>query len=66
MIGKSGELRKGAYTLRVIRAGTGLENWDEWCRRVVWYGNRRGAYLYKYNFAALENGEDIEPMAKMS
>ncbi len=21
--------------------------WDDWCREVVWYGNKRGAYLYR-------------------
>lgn len=21
-------------------------SWDEWCRKVVWYGNKKGAYLY--------------------
>ena len=20
--------------------------WQEWCREVVWYANKRGAYLY--------------------
>ena len=20
--------------------------WDEWCQKVVWYGNKKGAYLY--------------------
>ena len=21
-------------------------SWDDWCREVVWYGNKKGAYLY--------------------
>jgi radical SAM superfamily enzyme YgiQ (UPF0313 family) len=21
-------------------------SWDEWCREVIWYGNKKGAYLY--------------------
>ena len=24
-------------------------DWQEWSREVVWYGNKRGAYLYSYN-----------------
>ncbi len=24
-------------------------SWDEWCQEVVWYGHRRGAYLYGNN-----------------
>jgi len=23
-----------------------LRTWDDWCREVVWYGNKKGAYLY--------------------
>jgi radical SAM superfamily enzyme YgiQ (UPF0313 family) len=22
------------------------DTWDEWCQKVVWYGNKKGAYLY--------------------
>jgi len=22
------------------------ESWDDWCREVIWYGNKKGAYLY--------------------
>ena len=21
-------------------------SWDDWCREVIWYGNKKGAYLY--------------------
>ncbi len=29
-------------------------SWDEWCREVVWYGHRRGAYLYGNNTVETE------------
>ena len=48
MLGEPVELRSGLYKVRVIREGTRLSSWDEWCRKVVWYGNRRGAYIYDY------------------
>ena len=22
------------------------DTWDDWCQKVVWYGNKKGAYLY--------------------
>ena len=22
-------------------------SWDQWCQEVIWYGNKKGAYLYK-------------------
>ena len=25
------------------------ESWSEWCQNVVWYGNKKGAYLYPIN-----------------
>ena len=28
------------------RTGTTWSSWDEWCREVIWYGNKKGAYLY--------------------
>ncbi|MCX7825824.1 MAG: radical SAM protein, partial [Verrucomicrobiae bacterium] len=28
--------------------------WDDWCREVVWYGNKRGAYLYNARPVARE------------
>ena len=24
-----------------------LHSWEEWCQKVVWYGNKKGAYLYQ-------------------
>jgi radical SAM superfamily enzyme YgiQ (UPF0313 family) len=28
--------------------------WDDWCREVVWYGNKKGAYLYGHNTVGRE------------
>lgn len=30
----------------VDRTTNGWDSWDDWCREVVWYGNKKGAYLY--------------------
>lgn len=33
-------------TVRIDRTTSRWTNWDDWCREVVWYGNKKGAYLY--------------------
>ena len=30
----------------VNRTADRWETWDDWCRKVVWWGNKKGAYLY--------------------
>ena len=31
---------------RIDRTSKGWHSWDDWCREVIWWGNKRGAYLY--------------------
>lgn len=38
------EERKCVY--RINRSRETWSSWDEWFREVVWYGNKKGAYLY--------------------
>jgi radical SAM superfamily enzyme YgiQ (UPF0313 family) len=30
----------------IDRTSERWSSWDDWCREVVWYGNKKGAYLY--------------------
>lgn len=39
-------LRQETSVYTIDRASGRWESWDEWCRFVVWYGNKKGAYLY--------------------
>jgi radical SAM superfamily enzyme YgiQ (UPF0313 family) len=39
-------LERGSFRYRVDRASDRWDSWEDWCRRVVWWGNKRGAYLY--------------------
>jgi radical SAM superfamily enzyme YgiQ (UPF0313 family) len=32
---------------RIDRSSATWGSWDSWCREVVWYGNKKGAYLYR-------------------
>jgi radical SAM superfamily enzyme YgiQ (UPF0313 family) len=36
----------GSYPYFIDRTSEQWNSWADWCRRVVWYGNKRGAYLY--------------------
>lgn len=36
----------GLYKHIVDRKNSKWYSWDDWCREVVWYGNKKGAYLY--------------------
>ena len=31
---------------RIDRTSKVWHSWDDWCREVIWWGNKRGAYLY--------------------
>lgn len=33
-------------TLKINRTTEKWLSWDDWCRDVIWYGNKKGAYLY--------------------
>lgn len=44
--GKRFELKKGRYSYTVDRTSQYWGSWDDWCREVIWYGNKRGDYIY--------------------
>lgn len=39
-------LKKGEYDYFIDRTTNKWMSWEDWCREVIWYGNKRGAYLY--------------------
>jgi radical SAM superfamily enzyme YgiQ (UPF0313 family) len=45
-------------TLVVDRTRQSWSTWDDYCREVIWYGNKKGAYLYDYG--TLED-QSVEP-----
>jgi hypothetical protein len=36
-------------TYHIDRTSQIWTSWDDWCREVIWYGNKKGAYLYGNN-----------------
>jgi len=39
-------LQPGSFSIVVERAKSHYADFDRWCREVVWWGNKKGAYLY--------------------
>ena len=44
--GNSLEIKKGEYSYTVDRTSQFWDSWEDWCREVIWYGNKRGDYIY--------------------
>ena len=41
-------------TYHIDRTSQVWSTWDDWCREVVWYGNKKGAYLYGTHASTFE------------
>lgn len=44
--GKSAAIKIGKYHYKIDRTTIKWSSWDNWCREVIWWGNKKGAYLY--------------------
>jgi radical SAM superfamily enzyme YgiQ (UPF0313 family) len=44
--GNAVEIKEGKYAYVVDRTSQNWSGWEEWCREVIWYGNKRGDYTY--------------------
>ena len=40
-------IEDGSFSYRIDRTNKAWLSWEEWCKEVIWYGNKKGAYLYK-------------------
>ena len=45
-LGQIFSVQPGEFHYLIDRSTEHWNSWDEWYEKVVWYGNRRGAYLY--------------------
>ncbi len=41
-------IEEGFYQYHIQRSEESWNSWEDWCKLVVWYGNKKGAYLYNY------------------
>ena len=46
LVGEEVQLDERACVNRIDRAKVVYGSWEEWYREVIWYGNKKGAYLY--------------------
>ena len=46
LLGQKIPLMPGILKYTIDRTTETWSSWNEWCEKMVWYGNRRGAYLY--------------------
>jgi radical SAM superfamily enzyme YgiQ (UPF0313 family) len=46
LIGEEVPLENVPVKFRIDRTSAVWHSWDDFCREVIWYGNKKGAYLY--------------------
>ena len=46
MKGTDVDFSSGEYHYVIDKTSETWESWEEWCRKVVWWCNKKGAYLY--------------------
>ena len=47
--GKNTKINSGEFNLKIERTKEPILDWQEWARKVLWYGHRRGNYLYEFS-----------------
>jgi hypothetical protein len=47
LIGIDSPIEENSCKHLIDRTSETWESWEEWCQKVIWYGNKKGAYLYK-------------------
>ena len=55
LLGEPSMLQHDSFTYIIDRTSTVWESWDDWLREVVWYGNKKGDYLYSLKSYSLES-----------
>lgn len=46
LTGQAVELQQQPCSYRIDRSRQVWSSWSSWCREVIWFGNKKGAYLY--------------------
>jgi len=48
LVGINLPLLEGNCCYEIIRDKQSFTTWDDWCREIVWYGTKKGTYLYDF------------------
>lgn len=46
LTGQDISLSQGSFSYQIDRTSEVWNTWNDWCREVVWYGTKKGAYFY--------------------
>ena len=46
LLGHPAILKKGDFKYYIDRTSETWDSWEDWCEKVVWWSNKKGAYLY--------------------
>ena len=46
LLGKPSTLKSGDFLYYIDRTSEIWDSWGDWCEKVVWWSNKKGAYLY--------------------
>jgi hypothetical protein len=47
LVGIDIPIEKAPVTYLIDRTSQVWSSWEQWCQEVIWYGNKKGAYLYR-------------------
>jgi len=56
--GKEEDIIAGDFIYRIDKTSDTWSDWPEWCEKVVWWGNKKGAYLYNCTGLDEQNQEE--------
>jgi len=55
-MGREKSLKSGNFKCFIDRTSETWNSWEDWCEKVVWWSNKKGAYLYT---CKLKGSKDI-------
>ncbi len=66
ILGGSVPLDKGPNHYRIDRSSKMWDSWDQWYKEVVWYGNKKGAYLYTPSSSSQSQGTPVNSVESVA
>jgi radical SAM superfamily enzyme YgiQ (UPF0313 family) len=48
LMGKVIPLKEGSFYYEILRSQKTWDSWPDWCREAIWYGTKKGDYLYPF------------------
>jgi|SRR3989338_3415382 len=57
LLSEKKEIEEGNYSYTINRSKQKWDSWEDWCREVIWWENKKGDYIYSYK----QYEEPIQP-----